>query len=165
MGGRQPRRRPPVDPPADPEVPVRIAGHQALDVWPWPRPTIPAEDLDLDIGQQIPFVLVYPNLQEFSAWSVCPRCGRWDLHWLERTSQVVPTVISTRSDTATYQVWGYGPVKAPRVGGSPDAYVLSRHDERSAEVIRRCRGLSCRYRWPEGRADMSKELTVRVNTR
>lgn len=175
MGGRQPIRRAPEIRRTESTGIVVPHGDRPSSAWEGHRPRVPVSLVpDVEIGAPFPEVVRY-QIPEFQAWTVCPQCGRWDLHWMTPPWLDAPRVISVEveSDDYTERVaWGYGSIQimprmrtytstlAKALGESEDPearerylrghYLLDRHDERSADVVRRCRNLDCQFRWPQG---------------
>lgn len=152
MGGRTPIRRAPIRPASE----VRrtpsngiVLPYDSRPVNPWKRTAGPrvlfSREPGLAAGDAIPFVHTYDDVEPFSAWTVCPGCGRWDLHWMETPNKAAPTIdhlVVQDGDSTEFRASEW----TDDVRGW---YVLSRHDERGVDVVRRCRNVDCQSRWPQ----------------
>lgn len=165
MGGRQPRPRSVSRTTGGDPYP----GHARRPWWLEGRERVSTHDLGVEIGDPWPIISEPKDLQPFTGYEPCPRCGRWDLHWLERANPAPPTVSlvtpQIREVEASVMVWGHQTYRNvhrwdwadPEHDREPDRwlYRLSRADERGFDVIRRCRSTDCQHRWPEGRATVN----------
>lgn len=113
-----------------------------------------AEDWDRPrIKERIGSNAILEQHEPFRPWVRCPKCGRFDLHWLERPRTDAPVDWNAPEDPEEPEDWevveyrAFGiqaPIRRHRPGHRPR---WSHADERGFSVIRRCRDTNCQTRW------------------
>ena len=79
-----------------------------LDWWSYGRTTWSTEDLGIKVLDPWPTIQAPDDLQEFTGYEPCPRCGSWGLHWMEKTRTDPPVGLTITPQVREELMVGWG---------------------------------------------------------